>query len=92
MRKMTDQIGMAEPEPAHSPTNAIPEDEQTWVSYLDANGQKRFVVTSGAYREKYFLYEVKENGSVKKLGEDASPVYLEDRFHVLDEIKKSNRQ
>lgn len=66
----------------------LPKNERRWVSYLNSGGKIVYVLTSTALRDKYILYLVQEDGKCKKLGECASPVKLEERFRVLEEISK----
>lgn len=86
MRAISDQISMADAVPSKS---GIPDDEKVWVSYYGVDGRRRYVLTSRIYRDKYFLYAVYPNGSVMRLGECSSPIQLEQRFKVLEEIAKA---
>ena len=65
---------------------AIPKNERQWLSYYDKLGVKRFVMTSSASREFYYLYEV-SNGNFTKLGKDRSPSKLEERFDVDEKLR-----
>lgn len=67
-------------------TSSIPKNEIVWVSYFGRDGKRRYILTSREYREKYFLYVVEPDGSMMKLAECASPMKLEERFNILQEI------
>lgn len=86
MKGTSVQISMTD---ALRPKDGIPDDEKVWVSYHGRDGQKRYVLTSRVYRDKYFLYAVCPDGSVMRLGECTSPIQLEQRFKVLEEIAKA---
>lgn len=86
MKSASDQISMAD---VVRPKSGIPDDEKVWVSYHGVDGRKRYILTSRIYRDKYFLYVVDSNGSVTRLGECTSPIQLEQRFKVLEEIAKA---
>lgn len=61
----------------------ISKSEIQWVSYRDKDGNERFVTTSNAVRDTYYIYEV--NGTdATKLGSAKSPAILEERFSVLE--------
>lgn len=66
----------------------VPEGEQLWVSYMNTKGRIAYFLTGTPFRDKYTLYFVQENGRIKKLGECVSPAKLEERFRVLEEIRK----
>jgi len=59
-----------------------PKGETVWVSYQRIDGTPVCILTSKQARDFYFLYEVLEDGSVKKLGKDRSPKVLEEKFDV----------
>ena len=53
--------------------------------YPDRDGDKLLynqILTSKPARDFYFLYEVLEDGSLKKLGKARSPTELEEKFDV----------
>ena len=77
---------MDKSEEVHAPV--IPNGEKLWVSYKNVSVKIMYVLTGTPLRDKYILYLVKENGRCKKLGECASPLKLEERFRVLEEISK----
>ena len=86
MKGTSVQISMTD---AVRPKDGIPDDEKVWVSYHGVDGRKRYILTSRIYRDKYILYAVNSNGSVMRLGECSSPIQLEQRFKVLEEIAKA---
>lgn len=53
----------------------IPKKETHWQTYKDKDGIIRQIVTSNADRSKYYLYNVKEDGSLTKIETAASPVF-----------------
>lgn len=68
---------------------AIPKNERQWLAYYDKCGVKRFVMTSSAMRDYYYLYEV-SNGSFVKLGKDRSPKKLEEKFCVDEKLRSKH--
>ena len=63
----------------------IPKDERVWMSYRSSDGKIRFVVTSKASRETYFLYEADGEG-FKKLGKSPSPAQLEEKYEIMKQL------
>lgn len=64
-----------------------PKDETVWCCYSTRGGQIRFVVTSKSFdRSAYFLYEVQQDNTCKKLGKSKSPVDLEKKFKIVEAI------
>ena len=63
-----------------------PKGETVWVSYQKSDGTPIFILTSKPARDFYFLYEVLDDGSVKKLGKARSPTELEEKFDVMMNI------
>lgn len=63
-----------------------PKGEIVWVGYHDAGGALRFFLTSRPTRDYYFLYEVGDDGSYKKLGKSKSPPELERKHNVNERI------
>ena len=59
-----------------------PKGETVWVSYQKSDGTPVFILTSKPARDFYFLYEVLDDGSLKKLGKARSPTELEEKFDV----------
>lgn len=64
----------------------IPKGEILWRRYIDQGGLLRFITTSKPARDFYYLYEVSEDGSCKKLGRGQDPPELEERYQVLEKI------
>lgn len=64
----------------------LPKTERVWVTYFDADSNPRFIITSKAARDQYFLYRIEEDGKLKKLGKSASPEELTETYNVLDAI------
>ena len=59
----------------------VPKGERLWVTYEDDDKTPRYVVTTkGFLRDYYYLYSVSEDGSLKKLGKDKSPIELEGKY------------
>ncbi len=64
-----------------------PKDETVWCCYNNRSGQTMFVITSKGYdRSAYFLYEVQQDNTCKKLGKSKSPLDLEKKFKVMEAI------
>ena len=59
--------------------------ERVWTAYLDNSGKIRYLITSKATRDYYYLYECTEDG-LRKLGRAQSPKELEERFKVEEVI------
>lgn len=59
-----------------------PKGEVVWVSYQKSDGTPICILTSKPARDFYFLYEVKPDGSLAKLGKARSPIDLEKKFDV----------
>ena len=57
----------------------IPKNELLWVTHYDSRGSPRFFITSNADRERYYIYEIKEDGVVR-LGSGQSPQMLEQKY------------
>ena len=68
----------------------LPKNERSWVIYKNALGEKRFILTGTPARDKYILYLIEANGRLTKLGDSKSPMDLEERFDVLEEIRRKN--
>lgn len=66
-----------------------PKGEIVWESYYSSNKEMRFIITSKAARDYYFLYEV-VNGEFKKLGKAKRPPELEERFNVIEKMSVQN--
>lgn len=63
-----------------------PKGETVWVSYQKEEGTSIFIITSKFPRDFYFLYEVLEDGNLKKLGKAHSPTELEKKYNVTSRI------
>ena len=59
-----------------------PSNEYAWATYLDINGQPKYLVTSKSEMERnpYFLYAVSAEGACKRLGKSSSPQELAEKF------------
>lgn len=64
----------------------FPKGEVVWVSYYDAGGALRYILTSKPTREYYYMYEVGDGNSLTKLGKSKSPPELEEKFKVNKKI------
>ena len=58
----------------------IPKNEILWVTHYDSRGSPRFFITSSADRERYYIYEVNNEGGVVRLGSSQSPLQLEQKY------------
>jgi hypothetical protein len=58
----------------------IPADEIIWARSLDAKGNIRYVITSKALRDKYFLYYPDGNGYTRLGGGAKTPPELVRKF------------
>ena len=68
----------------------IPKGEETWVLYHNTGGDCIFVLTSKkGNRDRYYLYEVFENGEVRRLGSAKTPTELEEKYHVIEKQLES---
>ena len=67
-----------------------PKDEIRWVGYHDIEGELRYLMTSKATRDVYFLYEL-QDGKFVKLGKDKSPRGLVANFGA-DEALQTPRK
>lgn len=64
-----------------------PKDETVWCRYNNRSGRTVFFITSKGYdRSAYFLYEVQQDNTCKKLGKSKSPVDLEKKYKVMEAI------
>lgn len=59
-----------------------PKGEIVWVGQYDINHNLRYIITSKASRDFYYLYELRD-GKFVKLGRDRSPKVLEDKYIKL---------
>lgn len=59
-------------------------DEIIWVSYYDGEGNRRYIITSKATREYYFLYRC-DGDKYVKLGRSRNPFALE-REHIPPDV------
>ena len=58
-----------------------PKGEIPWVSYYDEHGNFKYLLTSKAPRDFYYLYEVTE-GKLTKLGRSRNPKELEETYKI----------
>lgn len=65
----------------------VPKGEQAWVWYNNVKGEAVCLLTSKPLRDFYFLYEVKSDGSLAKLGKAHSPTELEEKFNVQSRMR-----
>lgn len=59
-----------------------PKGEIVWVSYYNSKKELVFLLTSKPSREFYFLYEVLDTGSLRRLGKAYSPADLEGKYNI----------
>ena len=57
-----------------------PKGETVWVTYHSSGGSPALFITSKPARDFYYLYEVLQDGAVKKLGRAKTPVELEEKY------------
>lgn len=62
-----------------------PNGEIVWVSYYNCHHELRFIITSKALRDFYFLYEATKEGFIK-LGRAKNPKELESKFDVENKL------
>ena len=62
-------------------------DEIIWVSYHDKSGNQRYIITSKAAREYYFIYRCDDEKYVK-LGRGKNPAALEREYIPADVFVK----
>lgn len=65
-----------------------PKNEVRWVTYCNEAGDPRFLITSKPTRDIYFLYEVQNDGSLKRLSRSTSPGELEEEFNVRERFRE----
>lgn len=65
----------------------IPYGEVLCVTYLNKSGEDMFLLTTKRNTDLFYLYEITENG-IQKLGRDQSPLALESKFKVNEQILK----
>lgn len=56
-------------------TTEIPKGEIVWQRLFDSQGNLRYIITSKALRDYYYLYEIID-GKPKKAGRDKTPPAL----------------
>lgn len=66
-----------------------PKDEIVWVGYYNKDDKPVCFLTSKPSRDFYFLYEVNEDGVLKKLGKAKEPPELIDKFKVFERMAKN---
>lgn len=54
----------------------LPKNETLWVQYM-SKGQVTHIVTSSKFRDKYYLYEIKDGLPVKTKHKSDNPLDLE---------------
>lgn len=70
-----------------------PKGERVWTGYYNAAAQLMFIITSKeANRDYYYLYEVSDDGALKKLGKARTPVELEEKFDVDGRCTKGSNE
>lgn len=63
-----------------------PKGEIVWVNYANRRGEIIYILTSKASRDHYYLYEVLEDGKLKKLGKAKEPPELEKKFNIQEKM------
>lgn len=54
----------------------IPKTQKRWIRQLDEeNGRVKYIITSNASREVYYLYEITEDGTVTKIESSKHPIF-----------------
>lgn len=56
-------------------TIKIPKGQIRWMTLMDESGTIKQIVTSDGLRNKYYLYDVAEDGSLTKIETNDSPVF-----------------
>ena len=52
----------------------IPKGQKSWTRYVE-NGEIKYIVTSTIARDKYFLNEINEDGSLNRVATSKHPVF-----------------
>lgn len=65
----------------------IPSAEIEWTEYFNCDKIPLFLVTSKESRDFYFLYEILNDG-FKRLGKAISPIALEEKYKVIERMRK----
>ena len=54
----------------------IPKSQKRWIRQLDEEGGRvKYIITSNASRETYYLYEVAEDGTTTKVESSKRPIF-----------------
>lgn len=69
-----------------------PKGETVWVIYANRDGAPVCILTSKESRDYYFLYEVLNDGKLKKLGKAKEPPELENKFNVKEKMMCSKER
>lgn len=64
----------------------VPKGEEEWVRYNNTKGEVVCLLTSKPARDFYFLYEVRPDGGLTKLGKARTPTALEEKFDVVSRM------
>ena len=52
----------------------VPKNQIRWLTYFE-NGTPKYIITSSASRETYYLYEVAEDGTTTKVESSKRPLF-----------------
>lgn len=64
-----------------------PKGEIVWVRCCKPGGEPVCIITSKPTRDFYFLYDVKPDGTLQKVGKARSPTELENKFDVRSKMR-----
>ena len=53
----------------------IPKNQIQWVTLMDVHGTIKQIITSDELKRKYYLYDVAEDGSLKKIETNDQPIF-----------------
>ena len=56
----------------------IPKNQILWMTICEEDGVPKQVITSDQMRNKYFLYNINEDGSLIKIETAATPIFQKD--------------
>ena len=70
-------------------TIKYPKGETVWVTYINRNHGPVCILTSKSTRDYYYLYDVEEDGSLKRLGRARTPTELEKKYSVHEKMARA---
>lgn len=64
-----------------------PKGEFAWITYYNSKKELKFILTSKADRNMYYIYEL-INGEFQKIGKDKDPIELEEKLKIHERMSK----